>query len=152
MPIDPDHIRVDLLKMKRKLYISYPEGSKERQDFIYATKLSELKHLKTLVDPETVGMVFQEYKNRVGSEILNIFVGLGFGTCFSVMMFGFHQAHPANVLLTFYLVPLLAGVLWSFTHVLHLIDNWRAFKPFKLEYDTLCKKILKLLKELENFK
>jgi hypothetical protein len=152
MPIDPESIRVDLLKMKRKLYISYPEGSQERQDYLYASKLSELTHLQKLVDPQVVDLVFAEYEHRVKTELLNIMLGLGLGACFSVMFFGFHQLHPTNFFLSFYFVPGLVGLYLSATHVLHLVDNYKNFQPFKREFEILNAKIDKLLIELKGFK
>ena len=54
MALDPDLVRIDLLRVKRKLFLQYQEGSKERQDFVVASKLSELGYLSKLADPATV--------------------------------------------------------------------------------------------------
>jgi len=152
MPIDPQSVRVDLLKIKRKLYISYPEGSKERQDFIYASKLSELSYLQKLMDPEVVEVVFEEYEHRVKTELLNILISLALGGSFSSLMFGFHLLHPTNIWLSLYLIPGLVGVAICINHIKHLIDNWRGFQPFRKEYKTLSARIDKLLNELKGFK
>lgn len=149
MPLDPDLIRIDLLRCKRKIYISYPEGSKERQDFLFASKLAELGYLTKLVDPILVSDVYDDYNDRLNSEIFTILGCLGIGLGISIAMFGFHQSHLHNEWLSLYVVPFLFGVGFAGTHVSHLLKNWKDFQPFRKECDVLRKRIEKLTQEIK---
>ncbi len=148
MPLNPDQVRVDILRIKRKLYISYPEGSKERQEFLLASKLSELSYLQKLIAPDIVDMVFDEYKKQQRAEAINFSMGLLGGLCLSVMLLGFHQLHPANVWLKQFYVPGIIGLVYSFTHVSHAIEHWKSLQPLKAEYEKISKKVERLLKEI----
>lgn len=150
MPLNPDQVRVDLLRIKRKLYISYPEGSKERREFLLASKLSELNYLQKLIAPDIIDMVFDEYKKQQKAEALNITMCLLGGSCLSVMLFGYHQLHPNNVWLTMYPFPMLLGAFTGITHVIHAIKHWKSLQPFKKEYEKLSKKVEKILKEIQD--
>jgi hypothetical protein len=150
MPLDHNNIRVDILRIKRKLYISYPEGSMERKEFLLASKLSELKYLQTLVAPDLIDTVFDEYKSQQRAETANICVCVIGGICLSVMMLGFHQLHPANIWLKSFYVPAIAGIGYGLTHVYHFIQYHKSMIPFKLEYEKIGKKIEKLLKEIKD--
>jgi hypothetical protein len=148
MPLNPDQVRVDLLRIKRKLYISYPEGSKERRDFLLATKLNELHYLQKMVAPDLIDMVFEEYTRQQKAEAINIATGLLSGACLTVMLFGYHQLYPQNVWLTLYPFPAILGLFYSATHIIHVVKHWKVIQPFKKEYATLSGKIAKLLKEI----
>ena len=148
MPINPDQIRVDILRIKRKLYISYPEGSKERQEFLLASKLSELSYLQKLITPELIDTVFHEYKDQQRAEAINIFTCILAGLCLSTMVLGFHELHPANVWLKPFYIPAIAGVGYALIHVKHAIGHWNSMKPFKVEYEKISGKVEKLLKEI----
>jgi len=149
MPFDPDLVRVDLLRIKRKLYISYPEGSKERKDFLLASKVAELSYLQKLVEPDTVVMVFEEYAKQFKNEVINFILCLGLGVTMTFLMLGFHQLHPTNFFLLFWRMPCFIGIGFAGTHVGHAIENWKLFQPFKREYATLRGKIEKLTQELK---
>ena len=149
MALDSDNIRVDLLRVRRKLFLQYPEGSKERADFIFASKLSELSYLSKLVSPDVVDALYIEHSNIQKFELLNIFVCFGIGAFFMLMMFASHKALPHNIFLQWYSVPMVVGVIFALTHVFHLVDEWRKFKPVHNEYEGLRKKIEKLTEELK---
>jgi hypothetical protein len=149
MSTDPDRVRIDLLVCKRKLYISYPEGSAQRQEFLFASKLTELTYLQKLVNPDIVNAVFGEYHKRLRLEVLNIVISIVFGFCLSVTLFGYHQAHLAITWLSFYKLPFFFGMFSAGTHTYHLIKHWQQFQPFKDEYATLKVKIEKLINEIK---
>ena len=149
MSIDPEQVRVDLLRIKRKLYISYPEGSPERKEFMLAAKMSELSYLQNLVTPDMVDIVFEEYIKVLKSEVTQIALGLGFGLCFSVMFYGFHTINPASFWFKLWWLPFILGLSTSSTHFYHVILNWRRLQPFKQEYSLIQNKIEKLLKEIK---
>lgn len=149
MPIDPDHVRVDLLKVKRKLFISYPEGSKERQVFITTAKVSELAYLQKLMPQETVDFVLEEYEEQRKSEFKGIALCLGVGLSASIMLFTFHQVYPDSLWFSTFYVPSLFGAMLAATHVMHLIDGNRRMKPFKAEYDSIKAKIKRITDELK---
>jgi len=148
MPLNPDQVRVDLLRIKRKLYISYPEGSKERQEFLLASKLSELKYLQKMISPDIIDMVFDEYKKQQKAEVINTMTCLLSGACLTTMMLGFHQLHPNNIWLFAFPLPAFIGMCFAFTHVFHAIDHWKSLKPFKEEYEKISKKVERILKEI----
>jgi len=150
MPLNPDQVRVDLLRIKRKLFISYPEGSKERREFLLATKLIELNHLQKMIAPDLVDMILDEYKKQQKAEAINITMSFLTGACLSVMLFGYHQLYPQNVWLSLYPVPLLSGFFYGMTHVVHAIEHYNALKPFKLEYEKISAKLQKILKEIQD--
>jgi hypothetical protein len=149
MNTDPDNVRVDLLRVKRKLYISYPEGSKERKEFVLASKLSELSHLQHLVTPDMVDMVFDEYMKATKGELFQILLSYCSGCCFSVMFFGFHQLNPHSVWFSFWMVPAIAGFINGSRHVYHLLQNWQRLQPFKKEYASIQERIQKVMGEIK---
>jgi hypothetical protein len=147
--LDPDLIRVDLLRIKRKLYVSYPEGSKERKEFMIAAKMSELTYLQHLVPQETVNLVFEEYFRSLEGEILRFALELLLGSCLSVMFLALHQLHPANAWFKFWAIPGISGLFSGCTHIYHMIVGWKSIQPFKAEYKILQGKIEKIIKELK---
>lgn len=149
MSIDPDNVRVDLLRIKRKLFLQYPEGSKERQDFLFASKLAELNYLQNLVNPDVVDAVFGEYHRQLRFEVLSIFVSIVLGFCLSVTLLGYHQAHPGITWLSLYKLPFLFGIGSAGMHSYHLVRHWQQFQPFRDEYATLRTKIGKLIDEIK---
>jgi hypothetical protein len=149
MALDPDQVRVDLLRIKRKLYLSYPEGSKERQSFLIASKLSELAYLQGLITPATTDEIFAEYGRQMKIELLNIGMCLGFGLCLTMMLLGFHQLHPGSILLSLYQFPFIIGLGWALFHVFHMVEHWQKFQPFKEECDILQERINKLISEIK---
>jgi len=148
MPINPDQVRVDLLRIKRKLYISYPEGSKERQEFLLASKLSELSHLQRMIAPDIVDMVFEEYRKIQRAEVINTVTCLLSGACLSLLMLEFYQLHPHTTWLLAFPLPGFMGLCFAFSHVFHAINHWKSLKPFKEEYEKISKKVERLLKEI----
>jgi|SRR6185295_3817402 len=150
MPLNPDQVRVDIMRIKRKLYISYPEGSKERRDFLLATKLVELNQLQKLIAPDLIDMVFYEYKKQQKAEAINITMSFLSGACLSIMMFGYHQLYPQNFWLSMFPVPAIIGVFYGCTHVIHAVEHWKSLQPFKNEYERLAKKVEKILKEIQD--
>jgi hypothetical protein len=153
MALDPDSVRVDLLKVKRKIYTSFPEDSQAQKDFLLASKHAEIRYLSGLVASDMVDLVFGEYKNSLKFELLDIGVCLGIGLCFSVMLFAFHQAHPKNILLGFFMGwPLMVGFYFSSYHIWHIVDQWKKMKPFKKNVQEIKNKIEKLNGELGKIK
>ncbi len=150
MPLNPDQIRVDLLRIKRKLYISYPEGSKERREFLLASKLSELNYLQKLIAPDLIDTVFDEYDKQQKAEAINIATSLLSGACLTIMLYGYHQLHPQNVWLTLYPFPAIMGTFYGVTHIIHAVEHWKSMQPFKKEYEKLRKKVEKILKEIQD--
>ncbi|MGH7974876.1 MAG: hypothetical protein ACREBR_05075 [bacterium] len=149
MPIDPDNVRVDLLRIKRKLYISYPEGSKERRDFLLASKISELTYLQKLVPAEQAAMVFEEYDNKVRYEISNMALCIGVGTTLSMGIFWLHQSNPTSLLFSAYYTPFIMGSIMLLVHLYHMVDNWKSFQPFKREYKLISDKMMKIIDEVK---
>jgi hypothetical protein len=149
MALDGDLVRIDLLKAKRLIYLSYPEGSRERQDFLYASKLSELNYLTKIVPPEIVNFVFDEYTRLRKNELRNIGLSIGMGLSTALFMFLMHKIYPLTWLWKFWYCGIVGGILETVRHMIHMILDWRKVQPFREEYAELSKKILKLTKELK---
>jgi hypothetical protein len=147
--LDSDLVRVDLLKVKRLIYLSYPEGSRERADFLYAAKLSELNYLSKIVPPEIVNMVFDEYAKLRKGELLSIGLSIGIGLSVAMFMFGMHKTFPLTWVWKFWYAGIAGGLLETVRHIGHMILDWRKVQPFREEYAELSKKIRKLTNELK---
>jgi hypothetical protein len=152
MSLDSDLVRVDLLKVKRKLYLSYPVGSKERSDFLAASKLSELNYLSKLVPPDLADLVFTEYKKLIRSEVLDILMSLGMGICASLALFSLHTQYSSTTFLHFWHLPFWFGLGISAKHVWNMVFQWRKMKPFHKEYQELQRRISKLNNELKDIR
>jgi hypothetical protein len=150
MALDPDSVRVDLLKIKRKLFLSYPEGSRERQDFLIASKLSELNYLSKLVPHDVVDLVFEEYHKILKEEITAVAVYLILGTSVSMAMAIFRLAYPQISWLHLWGLGFVFGFLAILSHVWRMIDQWRKIQPFKKDYKELQKRIDKLADEIKD--
>jgi hypothetical protein len=149
MALDPDLVRVDLLRCKRLIYVSYPEGSRERADFLYAAKLSELNYLSKLVPPEIVNMVFDEYARLRKDELKNIGLTLWIGLLVLMLMFNMHKLYPLVWVWKFWYASIAGVLLETIRHIWHMVLNWKKVQPFKLEYTELGQKIKKLTDELK---
>jgi hypothetical protein len=149
--LDGDLVRVDLLKVKRLIYLSYGENSKERQDFLYASKLSELNYLSKLVPPEIVDMVFDEYARLRKDELKNIGLTLGIGLLVLMLMFNMHKLYPLVWVWKFWYAGIAGALLETVRHIGHMILDWRKVQLFREEYAELGKKIKKLTDELKGF-
>lgn len=149
MSMDPDIVRVDLLRVKRKLFMGYPEGSKERQEFVLATKLSELAYLQGLITPEKVDDILEEYITVVHTEAIHILFTLCVGSFLSILLLYFHQLHTLNLWFSLWYLPGLLGIGIISQHIYHLYLNWKKIQPFNKEYIILQGKIQKLLEEIK---
>ena len=59
---DRDNVRVDLLKFRRKAYLSYPQGSKERKTFLKTILQNELKITKQEMSPDIINLIIEGNK------------------------------------------------------------------------------------------
>lgn len=150
MAIEPDRIRVDLMKLKRKIFLSYPYGSRERKDFLLKNKLNEISFLSKMIPEESATVVFDAYKAALRLELLNIFIALCGGGCFAMMMVGFYAAYPKQTWLSCWYAPLIMGLCFAGSHVKHIIDQWQGIKPFQKEYEKIQEQIKKLRKDTKN--
>lgn len=142
--LDPDRIRVDLLRVKRKLYSQYPEGSKERQEFLISSKLSELGHLSKLLPEDAVEVVFTEYKNFMKKEVISIFLNLFSGIFLSWLFY------ETTILHTVWYTAMVASIFPIGYHIKHMYDFYKKAEPFKNEYEVLQAKIDKIKAELKD--
>lgn len=148
MAIDPDLVRVDLLRARRLIYKSYPDGSPEQKEFLLSSKRSELKYLS-----EVTELMFGEYKRFLQSELVAFIFCLSSGLCLSAVLFGFHELYPKSIWLAFFMAwPLMVGLYFASYHTWHIVEQWKKMQPFKKDFVALKKKIAKLNEELENIK
>lgn len=152
MATDPDQVRVDLLKLKRKIFLSYPEGSTERETFLVKNKLSEISYLSKLVPEETAVMVFSAYQQRIRRELLAIFTCLCGGGMVTALMYGYHQLFPKILLLSLWHYPLIMGTVFALAHVVHILDSWKKVEPFRRQYESIQKQIAQLRNETRRLK
>ena len=150
MSLDPDLVRIDLLRTKRLLYLQYAEGSQEQKDFLYASKLSELNYLSKLAPPEIVNFIDEEYARLRKDELKNIGLSIGIGLCSAMFMYGMHQEFPLTWVWKFWYAGIAGTLFETVRHIYHMILDWRKVQPFKVEYSELSKKIEKLTNELKD--
>jgi hypothetical protein len=148
--LDGDLVRVDLLRIKRLLFTSYPEGSSEQLDFLRASKLNEIGYLSRLVPEETAKFVYEEYNRIMKYELLDIAACLGIGFCLSLTLFWFHQHYPTILWFRLFGAPFGIGFYSSLKHVWHMIKEWRKIQPFKTEHKQLLQRINKLKNEIKD--
>lgn len=150
MGTDPDRIRVDLIRAKRQVYISYPEGSPERKEFMLASKMNELRYLQKLAPHDMMDLMLEEYMAVVKLEALQIFTSLALGASLGLTLLGYHTLHPSSFLLSLWPIPIGLGIGFASQHIYHLVQNWRRLKPFKDDFLHIQSKITKLLNEIKN--
>lgn len=121
--LDGDLIRVDLLKIKRLLYLSYAEGSQAQKDFLYASKLSELGYLKRLAPPEIVNFIYEEYARLRKDELKNIGLSIGIGLCAAMFMYGMHKEFPLTWIWKFWYAGIAGAFLEIGRHIGHIFAS-----------------------------
>jgi hypothetical protein len=150
MPLNPDQVRVDLLRIKRKLYLSYPEGSKERQDFLLGTKLAELTYLQGMIVPSAVDPILGEYARKQAVEYMDALFYLFAGVFSSAILLACRHFDPRNVWYRFWYLPIILWTAHANRPISRLIVNWRRLQPFKRECAKISKKVQKLMKEIHD--
>jgi len=73
---DKDRVRVDLLKFRRKAYLSYPEGSEERKVFLKIILQNELYNTEKEVPQELCQFIIEGEKIVLKNAIKEFLVGL----------------------------------------------------------------------------
>lgn len=149
MRLDPDLVRVDLLKVKRKLYLSLADNPVEQKNFLLSTKKSELSYFKQQMPPELTEHVFQEHEKmlkkeyyHIGFNIMLAFVGLAL----SILLYkGFNHLW----ILYMGLMPFMYGLCSAYFHMQHVSDAITKIQPFIKEYNTVTGHIKRLTNELK---
>lgn len=147
--LDSDLVRVDLLRLKRKLYNSYPEGSVERKTFLLASKISEIGYLSHVVPPDVVKFVFDEYHYKMKMELLDILLNFGLTISIGFLMRSLHNLYGKNIILSFWYFPLSLFFFNGLRHVWNVFSTWRSMRDFKNEYTIINDKIKKLSEEVK---
>ena len=150
MPLDPDQIRVDILKVQRKIFLSYPQGSKEREDFLRSSKIHSINYLSKLVPKELASEIFDEFEKGITEEIQNIAIKIFAGSLFPLIMFILHLYYPKVQLLNLWAVGWLLVIPHIIPNLLNIYKHWKKFEPFKKEYLDLQERIKKLQEDLGN--
>lgn len=151
MPLDSDLIRVDLLLVKRKIYLSL-STYKERQDFLMSSKLSEIGYLSSLVSPDVVSLVFDEHNKIMREEFLDIFVCALLEISFFVLFYIMHMVSSKHFWSYILLIPFFIIFVESFRHILHIKEECEKIKPFKQGFNLLQERIDKLSNEIKDMK
>lgn len=149
MALDSDLVRVDLLKLKRKLYNSYPEGSEERKTFLVASKLSEIGYLSKVIPPDIVNFVFEEYNYKIKIEILDIIVNSAMAISLGLILFSFHGLYFKNFIFSFWYIPSGLFLINGLRHLWNLVAYWWGMRDFKKEYGVIKDQIKKLSGEVK---
>ena len=74
---EKENIRVDLLKFRRKAYLSYPEGSNERKTFLKVILENELRHTENDVPPEFMDLILAGSAEVLKSTLKEVFILFG---------------------------------------------------------------------------
>lgn len=151
--MEPDQIRVDLLKVRRKMYLSYPENSQERKNFLLLSKLSELGYLSGIAPEKLANSMFEKYDiamNRMGVQItLSLFFGIIFSWLFVITSFMF----PNVLFLKFaWIIPAYLGLTFSLDPIYKVCRFYKAMKPFRDAYLKLKKRVNLLHEETQKLR
>lgn len=152
MSIDPDRIRVDLLRAKRKVFLEYPEGSLERKNFLLVAKMSEVDYLTKTIPVELVTSVVGDFERAVKDEAKIGVMALFTGVFLSAFLYIFHVIYPENFLLSLWRVGWFVGIAEMLRHGWHVVGMRKKVTPLLKEYDALKEKIKKLNNEIKGLK
>jgi len=149
MPLDPDLVRCDLLKIKRKLYNSYPENSDARKNFLMASKLGEIGYLSKIVPPDVVNVVFDEYKFKVKQNLIDFIISLSLAISSGLLLNGCHQLYPKDLLFSLWYIFPCIFLLNGIRHLWNIGYAWYGMKDFRKEYKLIKEQIKKLSDEVK---
>ena len=150
--IDPDSVRVDLLRVKRKIYEMYPEGSEERKSFVILSKLSEMGYLMNLVPPKEIARITDQYKAELRSELKSVFYKFMWGGGISIWFFIAHLDFPNSLLFCFWWVGLVVAFIDSLRNGFSALKIAKKMNPFFNEYKVVQNRIQEITKDLKDFK
>lgn len=144
--LDPDLIRVDVLRVKRKIYLSLPENRKK--DFLVASKLSELSYLQKIIPKDMADHMFDEYYKELKYQLINIFISLISGISISIFLWCWNKIFPHIALKYIWVLGLIIGFIVACKHAYFIYLDWQKIKPFREDYQNLQNRIGKLWEEM----
>jgi len=74
---DQDSVRVDLLKFRRKAFLSYPEGSPERKTFLKVILQNELRITENEMPQDFMNLVLEGSTEVLKDTLKNVLILLG---------------------------------------------------------------------------
>lgn len=148
---DKDNVRVDLLKFRRKAFLSYAEGSEERKKFLKTILENELRLTKQEVPHELINFLIEEdglaWQNATKNIILCI-ISLAFSIAAAIL---FHTIYHGIVMSIF--VGAAIGSAWAAYQ--YGYDYWKyrksinIVKQYSNDMNKYMNKITNDIKRLE---
>jgi len=125
---EQDNVRVDLLKFRRKAFLSYPEGSKERRTFLKTVLSNELRLAQEDVPDEFVNFIVDGKKIVFWSIFKDAVGWLGTallcGILFPILFIKYRQP------LSFILIPI--GAVCLAMGLKYFYSYWEYIRSVKI--------------------
>lgn len=146
---DRDQIRVDLLKFRRKAFLSYPENSPERKLFLKTILENELKIVKQELLEESSNTIFNDQNGLVQEHLKYSLLFLAGAVVFLGMGFHYFPAHWVLSILSY----LVGNVfVWMFsihsTSFFHYRKSIQKELTYRKDIKSYAEKITKKLDHL----
>lgn len=150
MSDDKDNVRVDLLKFRRKAYLSYPEGSIERKNFLKTVLETELRLTEQDIPRELINFIVDGNREAFKKTMKQFFIWFGWAVVNSgiyAWMFSDHKL--------FSFVFLFTGVGCMTVAFQHLYEYWayrksvKTVKQYSQEMQQYMNRISNDIKRLE---
>jgi hypothetical protein len=151
MDDDRDLIRVDLLKFRRKAYLSYPPDSVERKNFLRRVLQNELLFTKMDVPHDLINFIIEGDKTVFNNSIKNFFIRLGWSILsFSAFALIYRILHTNLAFIMFGV-----GVGYFIVGLQYLNDYWiyrksvKTIKKYSNDMQQYINRISNDIKRLE---
>jgi hypothetical protein len=113
--LDPESIRVDLLKFRQKAYLSYPEGSEERKKFLKTILQNELRLVKQDVPSDLINFLMEGKREVLGKFLKSALIwGGSFLISFSAFVW---LIFLHSIYFTLFIFPMSYSVIMIVQHL-----------------------------------
>jgi hypothetical protein len=141
-----DNVRIDILKVRQKIFSQYPPGSEEHKAFLKSVKSAELGHLSSTLPPELVNFVMEAAKLIMKHEVKEI-LKFAIPTAFcGLVNYFFATTIVEHVLM---LVCTLYFAFHCVRHLSHLALQLKDLRDLKDNYSKLRNHMQKLSQDLK---
>jgi hypothetical protein len=145
---DKDNIRVDLLKLRRKAYLEYPEGSKERKMFLKTILENELKLTEMEMPKEILNLVMEGDKMVFWDSLRKSIAWFGLGV---LSYFAAFSLRHSALAIPFYICgPFFLGMGGQYLYEYWLYrESVKSVKKYSQDMNQHINKISNDIKRLE---
>jgi len=138
-----NNYRIDIWRLKQKLYELYPENSTARKAFVKTETLKEYTHLSSLVNlytPQFISTMFAMSKGEIIKSILSVLV------CLLLMSFVVLVGVTFKLMLVKFLTCFTFGILFWFLFkgIKDIVSTIKAIVKFKKAQQKLEDKMNQL--------